>query len=41
MRTLICLLSDQLVPNLLSCRMLNPDRILLVITEQMKKKMLF
>ncbi|MBE6428658.1 MAG: DUF1887 family protein [Planctomycetaceae bacterium] len=38
MRTLICLLSDQLVPNLLSCKILNPERILLVETEQMKKK---
>lgn len=39
MRTLICLLSDQLVPNLLSCKILNPEQVLLIETEQMKKKM--
>ena len=38
MKTLICLLSDQPVPNLLSCSALKPNRIFLVETFKMQEK---
>ena len=38
MKTLICLLSGQPVPNLMSCKVLRPERIVLVETSKMHKK---
>lgn len=37
MTTLVCLISDQHVPNLLTVKALRPDRLVLVVTDRMKK----
>ena len=38
MRTLLCLLSDQHVPNLLSVHHFQPDRLVLVESRQMRER---
>ncbi|MGZ3302304.1 MAG: hypothetical protein ACXWPK_15690 [Isosphaeraceae bacterium] len=38
MRTLLCLLSDQHVPNLLSVHHFQPDRLVLVESQQMQER---
>ncbi|MGB2611809.1 MAG: hypothetical protein WBC80_22795 [Isosphaeraceae bacterium] len=38
MRTLLCLLSDQHVPNLLSVHHFKPDRLVLVESQQMQER---
>ena len=38
MKILLCLVSDQHVPNFLTVRVENPDLLILVVTPEMKKK---
>lgn len=39
MTTLVCLVSDQHIPNLLTVKAIRPDYLVLVITDRMKKKL--